>query len=178
MAPIRVGIGGDRSGSGKTLVASRLLRRFKGWGAIKCSPSELYSAVIDDPDTLREPGKDTARYLEAGASGVVLVRAPRNDLEESLAIAMGKLSHLEGVIIEGNSAVETLRETSDVIIFIVSGEGVDLKDNTGGLLKKADVVLYCGEPPAGVPSRARLIRMDNEDEFMECLRGLINGRKG
>lgn len=178
MAPIRVGIGGDRSGSGKTLVASRLLRRFKGWGAIKYSPTDLYSAVIDDPRTLGEPGKDTARYIEAGASGVILVRAPRSDLEEPLAIAMGKLSHLEGVIIEGNSAVETLRETSDVIIFIVSGEGVNLKDNTGGLLKKADVVLFGGEPPVGASSHARLIRMDEEDEFMECIRGLINGRKG
>lgn len=176
MAPLRVGIGGDRSGSGKTLVASRLLKRLRGWGAVKCSPSSLYTAVIDDAETLGEPGKDTARYLEAGAAEVVWVRAPRADIEEPLSIALGKLSHLEGVIIEGNSAVETLKENSDVIIFVSSGTGKDIKNNTEGLLGRADVVLYEGEPPLSVPEGARLIRMDDEEAFIDYVLGLINGR--
>jgi len=176
MAPVRVGIGGDRSGAGKTLVASLLLRRLRGWGAIKCSPSSLYTAVIDDAETLREPGKDTARYLEAGAEGVVWVRAPRGEVEEPLSIASGKLSHLEGIIIEGNSAVETLNENSDVIIFISSGEREGLKDNADGILGRADVVLYEGEPPCTAPPGARLFRM-GDGGFVDFVVELINGRK-
>jgi hypothetical protein len=178
MAPIRIGIGGDRSGSGKTLTASRLLGRLRGWGAIKCSPSTLYTSVIDDPGTLGEPGKDTARYLEAGASEVVWVRAPRADIDEPLSIAQGKLSHLEGIVIEGNSAAETLKESPDVIIFIVSGGGKDIKNNTEGLLRRADVVLYHDEPPEFAPQGAGVFRLDDEGGFLDYVLRLIDGRKG
>jgi molybdopterin-guanine dinucleotide biosynthesis protein len=178
MAPIRVGIGGDRSGSGKTLVASRLLQRLKGWGAIKCSPSPLYTSVIDDPEVLKEPGKDTARYLEAGAAEAVWVQAPRSEIEESLGIAQGRLSHLEGIVIEGNSAVETLKESPDVIIFIVSGGEKDLKNNTEGLIRRADVVLYAGEAPGSVPEGAGVFRLVDEGEFLDYILKLIDGRKG
>lgn len=175
---MRVGIGGDRSGAGKTLVASRLLQRLRGWGAIKCSPSELYSSVIDDPEVLGEPGKDTARYLEAGAAEVIWVQAPRADIEEPLAIAQGRLAHLEGIVIEGNSAVELLKGSPDVIIFIVSGDGKDIKNNTEGLIRRADVVLYAGEEPGPVPERARVFRLEDEGEFLDYILKLIDGRKG
>jgi molybdopterin-guanine dinucleotide biosynthesis protein len=178
MAPVLVGICGDRSGSGKTLLATRLLGRLKGWGGIKCSPSSLYTSVIDDSDTLREPGKDTARYLDAGASEAVWVRAPRDEFEEPLSIARGKLSHLEGIVIEGNSAVETLKETTDVIIFIVSGSEEGIKNNTETLLGRADVVLYRGgETPARKHERARTFSMEEEDAFMDYVLELIDGRR-
>jgi len=178
MAPPRVGICGDRSGAGKTLVACRLLGRLGGWGAIKCSPSTLYTSVIDDPDTLREPGKDTARYLDAGASEAVLVRAPRDEFDEPLGMAQGRLAHLEGIVIEGNSAVATLKESPDVIIFIVSGSREGLKNNTDDLLRRADVVLYGGAPPDSAPEGAGVFSIDDEDAFLDYVLKLINGRKG
>ncbi len=177
MSPICVGIGGDRSGSGKTLVASRLLRGLRGWGAIKCSPSELYTSVIDDPEVLKEPGKDTARFLEAGAEGVVWVKAPRQDIEEPLGIAAGKLSHLKGILVEGNSAIEALKENLDVIIFVASGEAKGLKNNTEALLGRADVVVYAGEPPTSAPEGAGIFRVEDEEGFVNYTLELIDGRK-
>jgi uridine kinase len=35
MRPVIIGIGGAHSGAGKTTIASLILKRLKGWGAIK-----------------------------------------------------------------------------------------------------------------------------------------------
>ena len=100
-------------------MACRLLARLSGWGAIKVTPTELYSTIIDDPAVLREPGKDTALMLEAGAEEVLWIKAPREGVAEALETATERLGHLNGVVVEGNSAVEVLRP--DVILFIASG---------------------------------------------------------
>ncbi|MEJ2324033.1 MAG: hypothetical protein P8Y77_04440 [Nitrospirota bacterium] len=178
MAPLTVGIGGDRSGSGKTRVAELLLRRLRGWGAVKCSPSSLYVSVIDAPETLSEPGKDTHRFIEAGAEEVLWVRAPRSEIGEPLSIALGKLSHLAGVIVEGNSAVEELKETADVIIFTASGAENGLKDDVEGLLGSAHAVLYEGSPPPAVSEGARLFRREDEDKLIEYVLEILHGREG
>ncbi len=177
MAPLTVGIGGDRSGSGKTRLAERLLRKLKGWGAVKCSPSTLYVSVIDTPETLSEPGKDTQRFIEAGAVEVLWVRAPGPEIGEPLSIALGRLSHLEGVIVEGNSAVENLKETADVIIFISSGAEKGLTNNAEGLLGIAHAVLYEGPPPEAASKGARLFRRGEEDELIDYVLEILHGRK-
>ncbi len=80
-------------------------------------------------------------------------------------------------MIEGNSAVELLKESPDVIIFIVSGDGKGLKNNTEGLIQRADVVLYAGEAPDAIPEGAGVFRLEEEGEFLDYILKLIDGRK-
>lgn len=170
-----IGIGGSGSGSGKTTVACGLLERLKGWGAVKCTPTVLYSSVVYDPEVLAEGDKDTGRFLEAGAGDVLWVRSTPGDLEETLGIALDRLSHLEGVIVEGNSAIEVLRP--DVVIFIsVSGqEGT--KDSADHILRRADIVLFDTAPPSGTPEHARRFHRDDRRGYLDCVAEVIHGKK-
>ncbi len=178
MPPLSIGIGADRSGAGKTLVACRLLERLSGWGAIKFTGTSLYSAVLDSPEALNVPGKDTARMLEAGAQCVLWVQSTAADAAETVGIALNRLSSLEGIIIEGNSAVRAFGRP-DVVIFIASGATEGVKDNVDDLLQNADVIIYASEPPpARPPGAARAFRLDDARGYVEYVLGVINGKKG
>lgn len=142
--PITIGIGGSGSGSGKTAFACLLLERLKGWGAIKYTPEAVYSSVIDDPEILGEKGKDTEMFIRAGAAEVLWVRSAPEDLEETLGIALGRLSHLKGIVVEGNSAIEVLKP--DIVIFLDRGEKdekdkEELKGSARRAFDAADIVI-------------------------------------
>lgn len=174
IAPFIIGIGGGESGSGKTTVACRLLESLKGWGALKCTPVQLYSSVIDDPVILRQKGKDTERFLRAGAEDVLWVQSPAESLTETLGIAVGRLSHLKGIIVEGNSAIEVLR--ADIVIFI-SGGPDKLKKSALNILSRADLVIFDREPPEGTPAGAEKFHQDDIQGYVNCITGIIDGRK-
>ncbi|MDO8747041.1 MAG: hypothetical protein Q7J70_05200, partial [Thermodesulfovibrionales bacterium] len=44
-----------------------------GWGAIKYTKTAIYASIIDDPETLTQESKDTARLISAGAEKVLWV---------------------------------------------------------------------------------------------------------
>jgi LAO/AO transport system kinase len=154
--PFTVGIAGAHSCSGKTSLASAILRRItkspfrlpRGgaalrWGAIKYSKSSLYTSLIDDPGTLRQEGKDTRIMLDAGAAEVLMVKAPREDLENVMPLAMDRLSGLDGVMIEGNSAIEFINP--DIVLFMVRGDEERIKPSALQLKKSADIVILWDE---------------------------------
>lgn len=134
---VTVGIGGSGSGSGKTALACLLLERLRGWGAVKYSPSGLYSLVTDDPVELRQNGKDTARFLEAGAGAALLVLSTPADIGDVLGMALYRLSGMEGVIVEGNGAIEVLKP--DIVIFTMGGK--EMKKSAHRVLEMADVLI-------------------------------------
>lgn len=176
MAPIILGVGADSSGAGKTTLICRLLRRLDGWGAIKCTPSRLYASVADDPETLNHPGKDTALMAQAGAAEVLWVSATPDAMAETVKMAAGRLSHLRGVVVEGNSAIEVLGP--DVIIFIASGlDGGRHKPSAARVLGMADVVVYRkGAEPAGAGGAVRLLMSDDE-ALIDRIVEVIDGRR-
>jgi LAO/AO transport system kinase len=65
------------------------------------------------------------------------VRAPREELEETLEMAVGRLSRLPGIVVEGNSAIEVLRP--DIVIFI-SEEPQKIKKSALAVLGMADLL--------------------------------------
>lgn len=135
--PLIIGIGGAESGAGKTSFGELLIRKLPGWGAVKVQKTGIYTALIDDEKKLSTPGKDTARYLGAGAERVFLVQSPGGEeMEEALSLAVSRLSGLAGIIIEGNSAIEVLKP--DIVIFISAN---DIKNTALGVLEIADAVL-------------------------------------
>jgi molybdopterin-guanine dinucleotide biosynthesis protein len=161
MRPVIIGVGGAHSGAGKTTYASLLLRKFKGWGAIKYTKTALYSSVIDERGILSEDDKDTKRMLDAGAERVLWVQAPPAELGEVLPMAVERLSDLKGIVVEGNSAIEFLRP--DIIIFISGSDPQRTKETGKEILKKADAVVFENGISVGAAEKARLFQKSSED---------------
>jgi molybdopterin-guanine dinucleotide biosynthesis protein len=154
---------GAHAESGKTTVLCSLLGALRGWGALKISPVALYTSIVDDPNILSRPGSDTARYLEAGAAGVVFLRARREDVPEDFPVAFERLAGFHGVLIEGNSAIELC--SPDIVIFTF-GEQEKLKESARPLLERADVIVYRDVPPEGAEElEARGVRLFRGDEL-------------
>jgi molybdopterin-guanine dinucleotide biosynthesis protein len=170
MRPIIIGIGGAHSGAGKTTVASLILKRLKGWGAIKYTKNSLYCSITDDLKILSEKGKDTKRLLDSGAEKVLWVQSPFSELEEVLPMAVEMLSHLKGVLIEGNSAIEILKP--DIVIFMSGAEG-KIKKGAEKILKTADVVIFDKKPPQGIPKNAKRFRRDEVEGVLKFVMGLV-----
>jgi len=166
MTPIIIGIGGGHSGVGKTTLACRILGRLRGWGAIKYTKTSLYASIIDDRDILSEEGKDTKRLLDAGAEKVLWIQSPFSQLEEILPIALEMLSHLEGIVVEGNSALGILNP--DIIIFI-SGPDGKIKPGADRILNRADVVIFEQNMPQGIPEGAKEFQMNEIEAILQWL---------
>lgn len=178
MRPLLIGVGGSHSGAGKTYACCRILESLNGFGAVKCTPTLIYSSLVDDPAILNQKDKDTSLMLQSGAVEAMWVQAPKKEMAETARMAVDRLNRREGVIIEGNSAIEVLRP--DIVIFIFSG-GPDapgnVKESANKTLAMAHIVIYDGErPPDGMPEAAAAFRRDDTAGYIGRVKELINGR--
>lgn len=169
MRPFIIGIGGSHSKVGKTKVACKLLERLNGWGAIKCTKTSFYSSIIDTPEVLRQKDKDTSRLLDAGAENVLWVKSSPHEINEILEIAVEKLSGLNGIIIEGNSAVDVLKP--EIVVFVSKDQ--EFKKSAEKILEKADVVIFDENPPNIIPEYAKRFRINDEEGYINFILGLI-----
>jgi molybdopterin-guanine dinucleotide biosynthesis protein len=209
--PFIIGIGGTCSNSGKTTLGVLLLRHLtttcsreqpgvqcvpggspsaesctpcasRGrWGAVKYTKTDLYSSLVDDKDILSLKDKDTGRFIEAGAEQVVWVKAPPRALEEILPLAMDRLLHLDGLIVEGNSAIEFLEP--DIVIFIFGNRKERWKTGLDRLVRISDIIIY--ENESELPDLAKTKRLFLSDrggvygaqELIAVISDLIHERK-
>jgi LAO/AO transport system kinase len=188
--PLIIGVGGSHSGSGKTTIASMLLSALSSesgnpgarrrWGAIKGTKTALYTSLIDDRAILDRIDKDTGKLLKAGAEEVLWIQGPREGLKETVSIAIDRLSHLDGIIIEGNSAIEF--SNPDVVIFISAGGEEMKKASALHLIKRADIIVFQrGRMPHDADKNvysARVVHFDPEDkktgqELLACMDEVI-----
>ncbi len=174
MHPFIIGIAGAYSGAGKTTVACEILKRFKGWGAIKYTKTSLYSSITGDLETLLEEGKDTRKMMDAGAEQVLWVQAPSDELEKVIPQAVEMLSHLASIIIEGNSAVNAVK--SDIVLF-VSGSPDLFKNDAGHFLDTADIVLSDTEFLQGIPAAGCQYGKDDIEGYLQCLKRIIEEKR-
>jgi len=180
--PLIIGIGGSRSGAGKTTVAEALLKHFADspihrftdspkcrWGAIKYTKTAIYSSIIDTPEILSQKDKDTARLIYAGAESVLWVQAPPEEIKDILPLAVDRLSHLRGIIVEGNSAIEFLKP--DIVIFVSGRQSGAMKKSAEKALKMADIILFEDEPSIKLPARAKKFKvtLSSMSGLDECL---------
>jgi uridine kinase len=170
MRPVIIGVGGAHSGAGKTTIASLILKRLRGWGAIKYTKTSLYCSIVEDIKVLSEKGKDTKRLLDSGAEKVLWVQSSFPELKEVLPMAVEMLSHLKGILIEGNSVIEILKP--DVVIFVFGAEG-KMKKGAEKILKMADVVIFDKELPQGIPKSAKRFRREKVEGFIKFVIGLV-----
>ena len=175
MHPLIIGIAGAYSGAGKTTVACEILKRFKGWGAIKYTKTSLYSSITGDLEILLEEGKDTRKMMDAGAEQVLWVQAPSDELEKVIPQAVEMLSHLSGIIIEGNSAVNAVK--SDIVIFVSGGSPDPSKNHALRFLDTADIVLSDTDFVQGIPAANRQYRKDDVEGYLRCLERIIEEKR-
>jgi molybdopterin-guanine dinucleotide biosynthesis protein len=170
MKPFIIGIGGAHSKAGKTTVACQILKRLNGWGAIKYTKTSLFTSIIDSPEILKQENKDTSRLINAGARAVLWVQSPTEKLKEVLQIAIDRLSHLKGIIIEGNSAVAASKP--DIVVFVSGSER--LKRGAEKILCMADVVIFGKNPPKKTPKTVERFRLNNEEEYVNFIIRLVS----
>jgi LAO/AO transport system kinase len=73
------------------------------------------------------------------------VQSPAEELHEVLPMAIDRLSQLDCIIIEGNSAIEFLKP--DVVIFLLGATAKRIKPSARAVFKHADIIV-CNDVPA------------------------------
>ena len=151
------------------------------WGAIKYTKTELYASIVDDKAVLSREDKDTGKFMEAGAEDVIWVKSPPQDLKDLLPVALDRLSSYEGLVVEGNSAIEFLRP--DIVIFTISKNKECWKTGIEDIAGMADIVVYeNGSDLPEIPKTKHLFRSDGTGVkevpiFLKLISDLINERK-
>lgn len=117
-----ISITGTSSETGKTTVGTFIIKGLKNVSALKitvqhegacprhrdtscdgCSPEEdSMFRIVTDPAILAEPGKDTARYIGAGAPKVVWLQTSSECAHEGISRALGLFGDGARVLVEGN----------------------------------------------------------------------------
>lgn len=153
---IVVTVSGTASEVGKTTLVCRLLERLPGWGAIKvtrghyrscgrdpetCCVSHLLAdepRVFSDPADVDVKGKDTGRYVAAGAAEVRWVVCRRGQEGEGIARALEDLGHLPGVIVEGNTVVAACDPA--LALMVAPPDSPEVKASAVRILDRVDAI--------------------------------------
>ena len=188
--PLLIGIGASHSGAGKTFLASMILRHFTQLpsplafrlkcGAIKYTRTGSGCSLVTDRAVLMEKGKDTWHMLTSGASDVAWVRSCRSGLSELLPDALKRLSSLDLIIVEGNSAIEFLKP--DIVIFIFGKGKHNWKPGIEKLAAAADFIIHDPDVrhPAEVLSGSSFPRADSYSGyrgFFSALTRMVHERR-
>lgn len=184
-SPKIISVTGAYSGVGKTTVCSILLKELKGFGGIKVTKTLLYTSLVEDIKILDKKGKDTAIFLESGASRVLWIQSPYSELESVLNAALSRIADIKGVIIEGNSPVDFLNP--HLVVFII-GEKGKIKPSALKICKKADAIIINSKKQTTLraflekcPGTARFFRIDlarskgEINEFLSFVKERISG---
>jgi molybdopterin-guanine dinucleotide biosynthesis protein len=140
--PFIISVAGAHSGVGKTTLCTIILREMIEFGAVKFTKTPLYTSLVDDINILSEKGKDTALFLESGASKVLWVQSPYHKLKNILDVAISRMKGLKGIVVEGNSPVDFINP--HLIIFITGSNG-EIKASAVPVSKKADIIVINSE---------------------------------
>jgi len=156
-------ISGTCSEVGKTTLVCELLERLPGWAAVKVTRGHMRSCgrdpetccvshllgeeprVFSDRAITDVPGKDTARYWEAGASAVRWVVAASGQELDGLRRALDELDGAPGVLVEGNRIVRGCRPA--LALMVARPDQREVKATARRILDHVDA-LYVPDPSA------------------------------
>jgi len=158
-------VGGHSRKVGKTLVVAGIIRGLRSldWTAVKITPhfhgfeplEKREAAETAERGFLlteeRDPaaGRDTARYLAAGARRAWLLRVQPGGLPEALPALKQALGTARFLIIESNSILNLLKPA--VAVFVLAKARPDIKSSARSLVRRADALVSvgpCSDPPA------------------------------
>jgi len=175
----------ERCGEDTGNVLSTLIHPTPGgsgkWGAIKYTKTELYASLVDDKAVLSNKDKDTGRFIDAGAEDVIWIKSPPQALNDFLPMAVGRLSCLDGIVVEGNSAIEFLKP--DIVIFTIGNNKKCWKAGIEEIVSISDIIIY--ENKADLPEISKTKGLFSRDGsgikeiqgFLKLISDLIYERK-
>lgn len=135
--PVVIVVSGSGSKSGKTLLVEKLIPCFPDCTAVKAHPAEDIEFVNEtETDPPRDAGKDTARFIAAGARRAVYLHGPSAEVLAALRV-MAQDESLMTLLVESNLAA---RELHADLVFFVEGSGV-AKPGVEECRRRADVVV-------------------------------------
>jgi len=135
--PAVIVVSGSGSRCGKTRLAEKLIPLFPDCTAVKVHPAaDIEFAIEVETDPPRDAGKDTARYIAAGAKRAVYLHGPAGDALAALREMMEDEA-FTALLVESNLAA---REIDADIVFFVEGRGV-AKPAAEECRRRADVLV-------------------------------------
>lgn len=152
-------VGGHSRNIGKTSVVAGLISRMQHyrWTAFKitqyghgfctadgspCSCQTDDHTIAVSEERSRTSGTDTARFLDAGATRSIWVRARQGSLAVAMPRIRNELALAENVVIESNSILQFLKP--DLYLTVLDAATADFKDSARLFLDRADAVLMRG----------------------------------
>ena len=153
--PVIIGVGGFNSDVGKTTLMCELLKWFPEWEAIKTTRGHYRSCgkdphaccvshLLSDEPLVRsgraetyEPGKDTGRYWDAGASNVHWVICTDSQVEKGIKEALAKVKS-PGVLVEGNSFAQFVQ--TDHFVMVRRADDDKMKTSARRTINKATAI--------------------------------------
>lgn len=176
-----ISIAGTGSEAGKTTVGVFIIKALENICALKvtvrhegscpiekdsscngCSSEEgsLFT-IITDEEVLGEPGKDTARYIEAGAKKVVWLQTELDCAGEGIRKSLNVFDNGDSILIEGNRFAAV--GEADLAIMVVPSDLRKIKRSASEVLEKMDVFVINrrrGTPEETIKStKSRLVSM-------------------
>jgi molybdopterin-guanine dinucleotide biosynthesis protein len=169
MRPTVIAVGGFNSDTGKTTLVCELLRALPGWEALKMTRGHYRSCgkdpraccvapLLGDEPVVRsgraetyEPGKDTGRYWDAGASDVHWAIVTERQVEAGFRAALARVK-APGVVVEGNSFLRFAR--ADFAVLVARADVLKIKPTARRVLPKASA-LYLSDAGHGVDAACR-----------------------
>jgi|SRR5579875_586360 len=149
-------VGGNSRNIGKTTVVANLIASLPefGWTAIKitqyghsfctangepceCQTAQHTLAITEELNP--SSGKDTSRFLAAGAVRVLWVRTRSGQLAEAIPRLRQELAQAPNTIIESNRVLQFLRP--DLYLAVLDSSTADFKDSARRYLDRADAIL-------------------------------------
>ncbi len=159
-------VGSSISGMGKTQLCELLFSNFDDFSALKvttvregdsqqcprdkpCGTCRVLPEgwhIEDNPIVLMENGKDTERYIKAGAVKTLWLVATPNEMREGIKKALSLLASEKVVVIEGNAPLPHLIEEglSPLVIFLSATDRV-MKESAGEVQRCAQIIVPAGE---------------------------------
>ena len=160
MTRTTIAISGFSSDAGKTTLLCELLRAFPGWEAIKVTRGHYRSCgkdphaccvshLLGEEPLIRsgraetyEPGKDTGRYWDAGASNVHWLIVTDDQVERGIRLALERV-RAGGVFVEGTSFLRYL--DVDFALMAARAGGGKIKPSARRALAKTSALYLFGD---------------------------------
>lgn len=164
-----IAVGGFNSNTGKTTLVCELLRALPGWEALKMTRGHYRSCgkdpraccvapLLGDEPVVRsgraetyEPGKDTGRYWDAGASDVHWAIVTEGQVEAGFRAALARV-RAPGVVVEGNSFLRFAK--ADFAVLVARADVLKIKPSARRVLPEVSA-LYLSDAGDGVDAASR-----------------------
>lgn len=145
-----INVSGTSSNTGKTTLICSLLRNLNDFNALKvticreghacprkmpcgvCGTLKQPYRIIEDLDVINQLGKDTRKFVQAGAKKVYWLQSKEEYLKEALEKTFERING--NVIIEGNSALRWIKPDLSIMV-----KGNEIKESAKNIMDKVDV---------------------------------------